>query len=652
MAVQSSEHLRLSKLFDLLYHDLESHPAATRIIAGLVNSLIGRLHRFSLADGYAPDSLAELELVIAELFGNNLQTLRATSIHSDRERLTAYKGYWEDPELGPYFKTKNDQFLRRATLPSRLMRIFACDSLADAVAEQWFRETALGQVALGGEVKIVQIERGEAGSYEDFGIYEHKAATTDESDFYLLLAPSDPKSQQRGLSTTISVHAATIEDYRHKFDKLWQRSRILKKEDSANLRAATKLKEENDGLGNVRDLFDGRIILRRMMRLDTRERLLPGNSPLARKYQMSYARALSSHIRRRFADVRRIVYVGDTHKNDGGVIRNLQAIEERPVTGFVCEPKLEIGRVWFNDVLYTNQWTDLIALSDVVGESAGGEVLGIFDIDQTIWAPKGIHEGPLVNSRIVAIESLLDEYVDAESNELRVRTRERVRSIYEELSAARYLSLTLDNEDYKAVVCVALALNLVFDEYRLEVTNRELSAGYFAELGLLDERLIIDFMRGKYFTDFCRLNSGEFSEINIDRFIRHAWSTAHMKQYVSYSEAHGINLDRLQSDLEQVFRETAGMSSIQYVPFRERELAAVLASVHTSIFANQLVINRPVWDFAVWLKRAGASLLALSDRPEESTIAPSGESLLDANIAIYGKHIGSFLGRQGEGDGL
>jgi hypothetical protein len=58
-----------------------------------------------------------------------------------------------------------------------------------------------------------------------------------------------------------------------------------------------------------------------------------------------------------------------------------------------------------------------------------------------------------------------------------------------------------------------------------------------------------------------------------------------------------------------------------------------------------LVLSKPAWDFATWLADRGATLLALSDRPDESTVSPSGESLLDASMTIYGSDISAYLSR-------
>jgi hypothetical protein len=63
----------------------------------------------------------------------------------------------------------------------------------------------------------------------------------------------------------------------------------------------------------------------------------------------------------------------------------------------------------------------------------------------------------------------------------------------------------------------------------------------------------------------------------------------------------------------------------------------------TNSVAEQLTLNKPAWDIATWLKRRGAGLLALSDRPDESTVSPTGESLLEANMIIHGKDISDLL---------
>ncbi len=77
--------------------------------------------------------------------------------------------------------------------------------------------------------------------------------------------------------------------------------------------------------------------------------------------------------------------------------------------------------------------------------------------------------------------------------------------------------------------------------------------------------------------------------------------------------------------------------------FRAKELEETLSRAGgNGDFDDQLVLNKPVWDVATWLERQGAHLLALSDRPDESTVSPSGESLLDATMTIYGKDI-SYL---------
>jgi hypothetical protein len=212
----------LQRLLDLLDRDLQERPVATRIIDGLVRRLVERLHKFSDESGFAPESLSEFELILDELFGSTLSVLKATSIHSNLEALSTYKGYWHDPDLGPFFRQKNDQFLARKSART-LLRVFVCDSLASAVAEEWFGLTVVHQVVEGADVKVVEIDQERLHSYEDFGIYQHGPAKA-SSGTYVLLASRNHGLQRRGLATSITADLATVETYSEKFQSFWEQS--------------------------------------------------------------------------------------------------------------------------------------------------------------------------------------------------------------------------------------------------------------------------------------------------------------------------------------------------------------------------------------------------------------------------------------------
>jgi Domain of unknown function (DUF4062) len=637
--VADTQRVMLDRLLNLIYSDLANRPVTTDMIESLIGRLIDRLQSFTTPAGFVPDSFGELEACIQELFGRSLTTLKATSIHSNDEALYAYRGYWHDDELGPYFKSKNDELLGKEQ--KRLLRIFACDSIAESVAESWFTDTVVGQVSQGAVVKVVEIDKRKVAEYEDFGLYEHNMDGT-EAGTYLLMAPRLRNLHQR-LSTAITANADAVSRYSEKFNEMWEQSveplEIIRE---GEMIEAANIERGSHGTAKISDLFGRRVILRKMERLDTKERLLASNAGVARKYQIGYAQALSRHLKRRFPDVRNVIYVGDTHKNDGTAIRNLQKLGW-DASGFICEPKLGIGQLWFNNVLYTDRWTDLVAFAEKVKSRVGRSTIGIFDIDQTLWAPKGIHEGPLTSSRTRAMLRLIDGYIGAPDAEVGRRARQRIAALYEEISEVKYLPLTLDNEDFKAVVCVFLSLNLMFDQHRLE-GGREEGAAFFEEIGRMDTDEYVDKIKKEYLPTFLRPDRD--GEANITHLIMETLSTAQTYQYSLYGETNGILVPKVVEHLREVFRETVGVSSVQYRMFRSAELEEALGRIGSgNSFDDQLVLSKPAWDFASWLGGHGAALLALSDRPDESTVSPSGESLLDAEMTIYGSDIAAYLAR-------
>jgi len=634
---REKERLVLDTFLDLLYQDLSNRPVAVRITERLLRRVVGQLHGFAGAAGFIPESIKELEECIDELFSGTLSTLKATSIHSNHEALATYKGYWQHSELGPFFKRKNEQFLKRSG-NRRILRVYACDSLASSVAEAWFAATVIQQVRQGATVKVVQIDLDKVFSYEDFGIYEHGKAS-DPAETYLLLAPRDRNLGSLNLTAAVISDPSVVGTYSHKFETFWRQSaKPLEIMISTHADQAASRALKSHGTGSIEDLFERRVILRRMERLDTGEKLFP--SPVVRKYQFPYAKAISDHTKTAFPDARHLLYIGDTYINDGTLIRNLQALNWE-IMGFICEPKLGFTGLCFNDIIYTNRWTDLVGFAESVSNKLGPDTLAIFDIDQTLWGPKGVHEGPLSGSRTRAMSSLIDEYVVNSSADVAIASKARIGPLYQEISNVKYLGLTLDNEDFKATICVFLSLNLVFDQRRLEVGTRETGAAFFEELGRLDVRNFVNH-GAKYISSFLR--SSDDSEENITRFIMETLSAAQTYQYDLYARANGILVGKVLEDLQAIFRETVGNSPIQFSKFRTRELEQVLGCfAGSNSVEEQLTLSKPTWDIATWLKRRGVGLLALSDRPDESTVSPTGVSLLGANMIIYGRDISDLL---------
>jgi hypothetical protein len=644
----TADHERevVNKILDLLHRDMAEQPLSTSIVATLMSDFIGRLCGFFDTSGFRPASMDELKLVLTELFADSLSTLRATSIHSNHTDLVAYKGYWEDRKLGEFFKRKNKEFLNRSP-DQNIMRVFACDSIAGSVAEDWLRDTVMKHVRDGALVKIVEIDAKRTDAYEDFGLYDHRIGNSDAGT-YLLLAPRRDNIDQEELRTAVTGDSSTVRDYQEKFTALWDQSAepltILR---SRRLDEASRRKFGFHGEGCVDDLFGKHVILRKMEPLDdeTGRRLLPPKSGFVRKYQPEYASALANHIKRRYPYVRQLFYVGDTYKNDGTAIRNLQALKDHPwkVSGFICEPKLKIKRLWFNSVLYTDRWSDLIGFADAISDTANSHSLALFDIDQTLWGPKGLRERALGLTRTEAILSLLDDYVDASAADVLSQARSRVGLLYSEIGEVEYLNrLTLDNEDYKAAICVFLALNVFWDSDELESKELDEGVNFFNKLRYLESLQFLKTAK-RYLRSY--IDHSPDGEKNIGEFMRVTLATVETDQFDRYGAEAGIIMSRVKADVERVFRDTMGPATVKFPAFRAKELDEALrrAVAGSDDSEENLVLNKAAWDLASWLKKRNVELLAVSDRPEESTIATGGESLLKARMRIYGTAIGDMI---------
>lgn len=628
------------ELLELLQDDAGSHSVSLDFVTNLTTRFIHRLHDFTTATGFAPESAEEFKMMLDALFGASLRVLRATSIHSARPELSTYKGYWEDAELGPFFKSKNAQFLKR--VPGGVQRLFVCDSLADAVFEDWFTDAVLPQVLTEAAVKVTQLDGKE--QYEDFGIYEHEARAEDVGS-YLLLAPIEDNVAGGDLHTRVTPHAAKVQEYRAKFDALWSASpEPLEKLDSEPLGRASKENPADIGTGRLTTLFRDCVILRSMRELDSGVRLLPAGAGFVRKHDFRYAEALYSYVQSKFRSAKRIVYVGDTYRNDGAAMRNLQSLGAE-VIGFVCEPELKLDRLWFDRILYSSRWTDLIGIVEKLGSGLGSETLAIFDIDQTLWAPKGVHDGPLRRSRVAAMQTLVGHYVKAGA--ARDAARARIPPLYEEISAVEYQELlTLDNEDYKAALCIFLALNLVHKPTVSHDSGGREGERVFDELGQKDATEFVNYMRGTYLP--LVVDEARSGEENIRTFLAQTLMVAVEGEYAEYATVQGIDCEAVRDAVVAVASALADDAlTVKYKAFRaeERKEARRRASPD-SPWEDRIVINRPTWELATWLNARGASLMALSDRPDEATIDDAkGESLLDLEMTIHGRGVADYLDR-------
>ena len=531
---------------------------------------------------------------IEDLLNDSLVRLRSARVRTKKARFDNYLGLTDDPKLGPLLGSAIHDLIDAG---GEFVRVFSCDDLTSAVREQWFDE-GIDLVKRGGNVYVIEMD-DDVDLYEDLGVFDYKDVSP-----YMLRVPVREDHSRAKLE--ISNDKDLVAEYNARYLRLMQKApgplEVVRDADAAT---AEVQQGEVHGSARVSDLFEDKVVLRSMTRLDTGKRLLDDDGAFVRKYQMQYAQAFSNHVKSEFPDVNRIVFVGDTFMNDASVVRNLQRIGW-DVDGYICDPKLGKSGVWFNKIFYSDCWTDLVAFARKITKP-DARTLAIVDLDQTLWAPKGVHEGPLAATRKRAVAAVVDTYLDDSAQAADIKAK--ILDIYDEIDDAKYIpSLTLDNEDFKAAISAFIAL---------DVLSRDIDS-------FVDET--------------------KTGEENIAAFVQRCLKAAETDDYQSKAERQGIVVERVRSDLRELLDKTVAGAPVPYPRFRAAELQEALVSVGANIpFERQIVLNKQAWDFANWLKANGATLIGISDRPDESTKPETGASLLEAEMTIYGKPIAQYL---------
>lgn len=494
-------HNKLQHLITTIGKEWEKFPVLLDLVNSKQTILYDEISMIISPEGYNARNLEEFKLIVNLLFSDSLKLLRATSINSKQEELLSFRSYWDDPVIGKFFRKKNEDFLQKQGKGS-IDRIFLCDSLVKAVKESWFCNTLVPQVEQGVTAKVLELDKTKLQSYEDFGIYHHIIGQDLEAR-YILSAPRE-ENLEGILNTKLISDQNEANEYSIEFDIMWssisESVRIIKYDGFSH--------NTNDihGDGCINDIFNNKIILRNMKRLDTDDDLLRGKKGFVRKFEPEYADALYDHISTKYDQIETILYFGDTADNDGGVIRNLQKLNLN-VFGFICEPSLKLNNIWFNQIYYSSKWVDVLGFLSILPKEIfvdNGLTLAVFDIDQTLWAPKGLHETPLNKARKAAIRRLFDRYIDSESPQKRY-VIESSDQIYSIIKGVDYDDITLDNEDYKAAISVFLSLGL----YHGGMENDSLKRDF--------DKAILD----QIFQDY-RGDSGIFE------FMKEVYSEAHL----------------------------------------------------------------------------------------------------------------------------
>ena len=232
------------------------------------------------------------------------------------------------------------------------------------------------------------------------------------------------------------------------------------------------------GKGCLADFLEDRMVYRSLNPADPR---LPGLDTLSRqlglpaehvprKSELDYARVVfeqlkqSQHIQSPGANFQRIVFIGDTRRNDGITFDNLCQVSGLPGVAFIGDETsapamVERALTASGQPLFiSNRWSALLDQGengfDDFCRRQGFEVdehtVVLVDLDKTALAARGRNAQVIDQARIQAVEDTVTESLGESFDP------QAFRLAYDRLNQPEFHSFTADNQDYLAYICLIL----------------------------------------------------------------------------------------------------------------------------------------------------------------------------------------------------
>ncbi len=304
-----------------------------------------------------------------------------------------------------------------------------------------------------------------------------------------------------------------------------------------------------------------------------------GKGGAPRKAEPAYAQAIlrilnQAQALRSDQRLQRLIYIGDTAMNDGQAIRNLG--QHLPIYGFIGHQRMEEReQIEIEEgVMLANRWAALADFVRFLQEEAFAldeATAVLLDLDKTAFGARGRNSQVIDAARVEAVRRTVEEVLGADFNE------GEFRAIYDELNQAHYHPFTADNQDYLAYVCLMISGGV----YDFSQLLADLSA----------ERLS---------------TFAQFVAACAEREIGDDLAPVHREVYANFQRG---DPTPFKSFRYREYEETVRRMNLLPDDASEEE-----------VLAEDIVITREVADVCRFLKRKGALLFGLTDKPDESSI--------------------------------
>lgn len=355
---------------------------------------------------------------------------------------------------------------------------------------------------------------------------------------------------------------------------------------------------EVTGQTSLQEILGDLVVYRNLVPADARlpsiDELRPqvnlGSNVLPRKADPPYASVVAAMLRQARAldlpgaTIRRLIYIGDTHLNDGTAFRNLCAAGHWPGWAFIgrddmnCEAQVEV-----EGALYvSNRWSALrrfLRFVEREGFELNEETAVVIDVDKTAIGARGRNDEVIDEARVEGVRRTVAGLLGPRFDEHAFRTA------YDELNQPAYHAFTADNQDYLAYTCLMLGAGL-FD---LEALVQRVEDGTMERF----EDFIIQVHSGR-----SELNSTGLASIHDE-----VWKCVQKGDPTPF----------------KAFRYNEYLTTVA----RFGDLPG--ASVE-EVLAQRIVITEEVRELATELRQRGALLFGVSDKPDEASVPSEAQA--------------------------
>ena len=305
---------------------------------------------------------------------------------------------------------------------------------------------------------------------------------------------------------------------------------------------------------------------------------------IPRKTEPVYAAAVARFLqaaqaRRGQPPLARMLFVGDTHMNDGTAAKNLG--QHLPMRGFIGADRLaEAKKIDIQGpLMIANRWQALIDFLDWAkdeGMAVDERTVLVLDIDKTAIGARGRNDKVIDQARVNAVGLTVEELLRGQFDEAGFRR------VYDRLAQPAYHPFTADNQDYVAYI----SLMVVGEVYPVDRFWSDLDQGRLSGF--------------HQFVTLCDARQGQMNE--------------------GLLAAH-----------REVTGNMAKNDPTPFKSFRYREYNTTVAMMDVlpddsplpDILAREITITGEVAEMSEQLAAQGVLIFGLSDKPDEASLPPA-----------------------------